>query len=327
MPDRARVAALAAASCVVLTVLASCTPDHPAQSSASERAASASTAAAKPLTPTPPSRNEQSGPATGRAPQAHCAQTPSHCGYPDATNTGWRPTGVTLTTDGLKLDADGVLVLDRPGVVLDGKDIQGCVTIKAADVTIKRSRIRCASYYPVEVTTGLRGILLEDVEIDGLNSPTGNAAIGFDGYTLRRADVHNVQDGPHLGGDVLIEDSFVHDLVGCDSCHNDTIQSNGARNAVLRHNTFSNEASGKNAVVRIATEQSEVLDFTVEDNLLAGGNYAVQVRSQGNGFPRNVRVLGNRIVPDQRYGPFDVTDGTIVAQGNFLDDTLGTVVP
>ncbi|WP_157357346.1 hypothetical protein [Amycolatopsis nigrescens] len=273
--------------------------------------------------PPPPSTAPPVVPAAMRP--TGCIQVPSACGYPDSTNTGWRPTGITLTTDGITLTDEGELILDQPGAMVDGKDIEGCVSVKADNVVIIRSRIRCPSFFPVRVYEGFRGVVLQSVEIDGLNSPTGNAAVGFDGYAIRNSDIHHVQDGPHLGGDVLIENSYVHDLVGCDICHNDTIQSNGARNAVLRHNTFSNQAGGKNAVVRIATEQAPVFDFTVEDNLLAGGNYALQVRSQGHGFPQNVRAVRNRIVPDWRFGPFDVTGGTIFAEGNYSDDTLAPI--
>ncbi|ONI81169.1 hypothetical protein ALI144C_21755 [Actinosynnema sp. ALI-1.44] len=244
------------------------------------------------------------------------------CGFPDASNTGWQPTGVKLTTAGVNLTSEAEFQITERGAVIDGKDIRGCVSIKADNVKIKRSRIRCESYFPIRIYEGFRNAVIEDTEIDGLNSATTNAAVGFEYYTLRRVNIHSLGEGPHMGADVVIEDSYVHDLASCDICHNDAIQSSGARNVVLRHNTFINDAMGKNAVVRIATEQGDSHNFLVEDNLLAGGNFAVQVRSQGNGFPVGVRVLNNRIVPTWRFGPFDVTDGRIEASGNFRDDTL-----
>jgi hypothetical protein len=275
----------------------------------------------------PPAAPETSGSATETSQLTGCVQQPSRCGYPDATKTGWRPTGVTLTTDGVNLTSDGEMIIDQPNTVIDGKDIQGCVSIKADNVVIKRSRIRCGSYFVVRLYEGFKNAVMEDIEVDGLNSPTGNAALGFDSITVRRADIHNVTDGPHPGDNAIIEDSYVHDLYGCDICHNDAIQTAGASNAVLRHNTFVNEASGKNSAIRIATEQGPVRNFLVENNLLAGGNYAIQVRSQGFGFPSGVVVTGNRIVPDWRYGPFDTVGGTIVAKGNFRDDNLAPVTP
>jgi hypothetical protein len=260
------------------------------------------------------------------APKTNCVNTLRACGYPDASNTGWQPTGAKLTTSGVDLTADAEFQILDDGAVIDSKDIRGCVSIKANNVTIKRSRVRCDSYFPIRIYEGFKNAVIEDTEIDGMNSGTTNAAVGFDNYTLRRANIHSLGEGPHMGGNVLIENSYVHDLASCDICHNDAVQSSGALDVVLRHNTFINDAMGKNAVVRIATEQGESHNFLVENNLLAGGNFAVQVRSQGHGFPVNVRVIGNRIVPTWRFGPFDVTDGTIETTGNYRDDTLEPVI-
>jgi hypothetical protein len=268
-------------------------------------------------------------PSAGVSPtQTNCIRSPHLCGYPDETNTGWAHTGVRLTTDGVTLTAEREFTIDTPGTVVDSKDIRGCVNIKADNVTIKRSRIRCDSYFPVRVYEGgFKNAVLEDDEIDGMNATDGNAAVGFDYLTLRRLDIHSVVSGPHMGDDVLVEDSYVHDLIGCQICQNDNIQTSGARNVVVRHNTLVNDASGKNTLVVIATEQGSVSGFTVENNLLAGGNYAVQIRTHNLGFPQGVRVLGNRIVPTWRYGPFEVMGGTIEAKGNYLDDSLAPVSP
>jgi hypothetical protein len=288
----------------------------PETSSSSSAPAPSSSQAPKPGTSKP------AAPPPVAAPGTNCVKTLRACGYPDASNTGWQPTGVKLTTAGVKLTADREFQITTAGTVIDGKDIQGCVSIKANNVTIKRSRVRCDSYFPIRVYEGIRNAVVEDTEIDGMNSGATNAAVGFEYYTLRRVNIHNTGEGPHMGTDVTITDSYVHDLANCDICHNDAIQSSGALNVVLRHNTFINDADGKNAVVRIATEQGDSRNFLVENNLLAGGNYAVQVRSQGNGFPQGVRVLNNRIVPTWRFGPFDVVDGRIDATGNFRDDNL-----
>ncbi|MCE7006464.1 hypothetical protein LWC34_27080 [Kibdelosporangium philippinense] len=265
-------------------------------------------------------------PAPPAQPKTNCIKTLKACGYPDASNTGWQPTGVKLTTAGVNLTADAEFQINEPGAVIDGKDIRGCVSIKANNVKIKRSRVRCDSYFPIRVYDGFKGAVIEDTEIDGLNSGTTNAAVGFDHYTLRRVNIHSLGEGPHMGTNVLIENSYVHDLASCDICHNDAIQSSGALNVVLRRNTFINDATGKNAVVRIATEQGDSKNFLIEDNLLAGGNFAVQVRSQGNGFPVNVRVINNRIVPTWRFAPFDHTDGEIETKGNYRDDTLAPLI-
>jgi hypothetical protein len=274
--------------------------------------------------------------AAGADPAVNCTERPSACGFPDATNTGYRHTGVTLTTDGVVLNPDGDFVVTRPGVI-DGKDIRGCVLVRAANVTIRRSKISCTGYFNIRLFPGAANFTLEDVEVDG-SGPANNAAFVDDGagpVTVRRLDMHDVADGPHPGEHWLIEDSYIHDLTRCGVCHNDTIQSAGANDVVLRHNTLVNLAGtvepegGMNAVVRIATEQGPVSGFVVEDNLLVGGNFAVQVRSQGSGPPTGVRIVNNRIgrgtTPDgqpyPRFAAFDLTDvPDVEVAGNVWDD-------
>jgi hypothetical protein len=159
--------------------------------------------------------------------------------------------------------------------------------------------------------------------------------------TVRRMNMHHVADGPHGGWHWLIEDSWIHDLTRCAVCHNDTFQSAGADTVALRHNTLENLTGtsgpdgGMNAVVRIATEQGPVTNFVVENNLLVGGNFAVQVRSQGYGAPQGVRILNNRVgrgtTPDgqpyPRFGAWDYPDVQVEISGNVWDDTGQAVSP
>ena len=268
----------------------------------------------------------------------NCVVKPSACGYPDETNTGYKHTGVTLTTNGININNEGDFIISQDNTVIDSKRIDGCVIVKAKNVTIKRSLITgCRAYYNIWMQEKAGGgiadtsnFLMEDVEVDG-NKVFTNAAIVDDngkGMVIRRMHMHDVADGPHPGENWLIEDSYIHDMYVCpNECHTDSIQSAGASNVTIRHNTILNNpdnagTGGKNAVVRIATEQGPVDNFIVDNNLLDGGNYAVQVRSQGNGAPRGVKVTNNRIVPTWRFAPYDFTGIPVVLTGNFRDDTL-----
>lgn len=323
-----------------LILLAGCGP-WPAPSGRPTRHPSTSSTPAPPSTTstvTPPSSTT-----TTQPPRTGCFKLPSACGYPDGTNTGYKPTGVTTTTTGVSYNGDGDFDALTAGAVIDGKVINGCVNIKAPNVTIKRSVVKgCGSYFNLRLYPGAGGFVIEDTEVDG-SGAVNNAAMVDDGVgpvTMRRVNMHNVADGPHPGEHWLIVDSWIHDLTRCDVCHNDTIQSLGANDVTVRHNTLENLAGttkdgGMNSVVRIATEQGPVSGFVVQDNLLAGGNYAVQVRSQGSGAPQGVQVLNNRIArgttpdsqPYPRFGPYDFTDvPTAVWTGNVWDDT-GQSIP
>ena len=111
--------------------------------------------------------------------------------FPGATTTGV-PEGTTLTP------VNGRLVITKAGSIVDGKDINGCVEVKANDVTIKRSRIRCTGYYTVRQYAEYSGLVIEDSEIDGLRS-TKSVGVAFGRYTLRRVDIHGVEDGVQAG--------------------------------------------------------------------------------------------------------------------------------
>jgi hypothetical protein len=242
----------------------------------------------------------------------------------------------------LKAVHNGPYTVTTPGVVLDGLNINGCVIIRARDVTIRRSLLAgCDGWFALHLYPEAANFTLEDTEIDGkgLVRDSGFTEDGTGPVTLRRIHMRNVQDGLRVGENLLLEHSYVTDLTACDICHNDTVQSAGAINVTLRHNTLFNlvgtysAEGGMNSVVRIATEQGPVKGFTVEDNLLVGGNFAVQVRPQGNGAPEGVRVVNNRIgrghiddntptgSPYPRWGaPFDY-GVPVESSGNVWDDT------
>jgi hypothetical protein len=285
---------------------------------------------------TPQPNTPGDGGSTG--PKKNCIIKPSACGYPDGSNTGYKHTGVTLSTSGITINQDGDFIISQDNTIIDSKRIDGCVIVRAKNVTIKRSLItNCQAFYNIWMQElpggGIRdtsNFLMEDVEVDG-NQVFTNAAIVDDngkGMTIRRMDMHDVADGPHPGENWLIEDSYIHNMYVCpNDCHTDSIQSAGAINVTIRHNTIlnnpdNNGTGGKNAVVRIATEQGPVNGFIVDNNLLDGGNYAVQVRSQGNGAPTGVVITNNRIVPTWRFAPYDFTGIPLTLTGNFRDDTL-----
>jgi hypothetical protein len=84
---------------------------------------------------------------------------------PIATNTGWQPTGVTLTP------MVGNITITTDGTVIDSKDISGYIHIQANNVTIKRSRLKTTDYTPIGVASGYTNITITDNEIDGLMGP------------------------------------------------------------------------------------------------------------------------------------------------------------
>ena len=217
-------------------------------------------------------------------------------GFPDASTTGV-PAGVVLTP------RVGDVVVKQSGTVLDGLDIQGCVTVRADDVTIRRSRIRCAGQpgnWPVRIGVGFRGLLVEDVEIDGRGVAT--VAVQGENYTLRRVDVHDVIDGPRLGSNTVVEDSYIHDLTHLTGTHNDALQTLGGDNIIVRRNTLlaynATTDDPNNGAIQTGSLSTPLTNMVVESNYMNGGSYTVR----GGATPRDGDKITNYVFRHNVFG-------------------------
>ncbi|MCI2239874.1 hypothetical protein MN205_15475 [Kineococcus sp. TRM81007] len=216
---------------------------------------------------------------------------------------GPHDTGVPL---GAVLQPSGSLTITEDGRVVENLDIEGCVSVQADDVVLRNVRIRCGHQQRAVVIEGSdRDLLIEDSEIDGLGST--EVAVGWSGYTLRGVEVHDVIDGPRLGSDVTVEDSWVHDMVRVGDSHSDALQSNGGTGIVVRGNTLvptdTSDGDVLNAAVQLGAENDsgELSDVLIEGNYLDGGNYSVNVRDDDgiSGVVLRDNVFGS----GARYGP------------------------
>ena len=222
--------------------------------------------------------------------------------WPGPADTGV-PRGTVLAAYTGKLD------ITEPNTVIDGMEINGCLEIKATNITIKRSKITCKAEggMIIKVYDELPGgasVTVEDSEIDGQGEGLG---IGFGYFTLRRVDLHNVNEGVRVSGHCTIEDSWIHDLVFTDEKdHQDILQTTEGSQMVVRHNTLEsfNPTANEpfNAVFMLGSETGpSVSDLLVEGNLMTGGNYTVNFRPDIKA--QNIRFRNNVFVRNARYGP------------------------
>jgi hypothetical protein len=237
------------------------------------------------------------------------APAPGSGAFPGAHNTGV-PAGVTLTPFGLNRR------VTTDNAVIDGKDIVGCLTIVADNVTITRSRIRCGGPHGIRVLDGFTNLVVEDSEIDG-SSGEISAAVCCGNYTLRRVDIHDVMDGPRLGDNTVIEDSWIHDLKRVPGSHNDALQIQRGTNVTVRRNNLqAYNAVTKdpmNAVLMVGSLTGDVTNFRFEHNLVNGGNYTIFAGYGDVDYSMNDFVIrGNRFGRDFRYGLVRSLGGTTV---------------
>lgn len=239
-----------------------------------------------------PSPEPSAPPAAASVTRAPNTRAPST--FPGPDNTGV-PSGTTLR-------ASGSIKVTQDGQVLSGLNITGCVTVTAKNVVLRKSRITCDGLYSIR-TDGAVNLVVEDVEIDGKGK--NSAAVCCGEYTLRRVDISNVIDGPRLGSNVVVEDSWIHHLTRQPGSHNDALQTTGASNIVVRGNSL--EAYNPvtrdpfNACLMIGSTTGPVVSNLIfERNYCNGGNYSIGVREDLNAV--NIRMYGNVFGRNYRYG-------------------------
>jgi len=239
-------------------------------------------------------------------------------GLPDATNTGV-PAGTSLSSS-------GSLTVTRDGAVVDSKLVKGSITVKADNVTIRRTKIENEALYPIQIKSGYRGLVVEDTEIDG--NGVASVAVLRGEYTLRRVNIHAVKDGPRIEGDnVVIEDSYIHHLTRVPEGHHDTIQIRRGVGIIIRHNNLQayNDRldDPMNAVIQTGSLIGLVSNVLIERNLLNGGNYSL---AAGGPSIQQWVARNNRFGRDFRYAVARNVDAHDVWEGNVWHDT-GEPVP
>ncbi|NAZ86844.1 right-handed parallel beta-helix repeat-containing protein [Kineococcus indalonis] len=224
----------------------------------------------------------------------------------------------------------GDQTITRDGTVLDGVQIEGCVVVKADDVVIRGSKVNCrrkGRQVAVQVADGARNLLVEDTEIDATGADVG---VGWGNYTLRRVNLHGSADGARWGTNVLIEDSWIHDMSREDGLHSDAVQTTSASDVVVRRNVLdpSNGGDPLNSAVMIGTETGaqRLENVLIEGNRLGGGSYTINVRGDAN--ITGLVIRGNTFEDNSRYGAMILPTGKdITVSGNVMGWTGAEVAP
>ncbi|MBO4209087.1 hypothetical protein [Micromonospora echinofusca] len=228
---------------------------------------------------------------------------PAQQAVPPTPITAWPGPDNTGVPPGTALRRSGSLALRIDGQVITNLDIYGCVSVHARNVTIRKSRINCASTaYSVRTYGSVVNLVLEDVEINGLGRNA--AAVCCGNYTLRRVDIHNVIDGPRMGSRSTIVDSWVHDLVRVDRSHNDTLQTTGGSDITIRHNRLEpynpSTEDPFNACLMIGSTTTPVRNLLFAGNYCNGGNWSIGVRADL--VASNIVIRENAFGRNYRYG-------------------------
>jgi LmbE family N-acetylglucosaminyl deacetylase len=291
-----------------------------------------------------------------RAERAAAAPSSPLAGFPSRSSTGV-PAGTKLVRvpqdatsgAGWHVGTNGNVIVDRPGTVLSGLDIRTAVQNEFPGLVVRKSRIRCIGENDWCLVLG-PGSLVEDVEVGGLeNGHTFSTAVGIwsgssgPPSTIRRVDVHHLQSGLRLDGNVLLEDSFLHDFPMGDpvfdarlgtsrtDMHTDAVLSTRGGGVVVRHNRFE---SGNTANLFVQWDVTDskaphIGSYLVERNLFTtvernGQNSSWGVAVEEAGVDGPITVRDNTFERGWGVGPLRLPDGAVATGNTYVD---GTPIP
>lgn len=251
-------------------------------------------------------------------------------GKPGPSNTGV-PAGTKLTV------VTGDVTYAKDGAVISGKDFRGFVKVTGRNITLKNSifRGRATSYNAALLDTEAgTGTVVVDSEFVPSHPSATIDGIWANRTSIYRAHIHGSVDGVKTGSNVLVQDSYIHDMSwfasdpnqGGGPTHPDGVQSFlGAAHVTLRHNTI-DMSTTKDAN---ATYQDSASDVRVEGNWLDGGGCMLNFNHVDKPLS-GIHITGNRFGRHSYFKcPILLSSQTTLNtnSGNVWDDTGSPIPP
>lgn len=249
--------------------------------------------------------------------EKNCLSDPHVCGYPDSTNSGV-PSGITLTSH------SGETITTAGSTVKDDS-FTGELTIDASNVTVEDDQVNEG----INVAPGLTGVTISHSTCTGDNVQNcvfakSKALVTSDYFT---------GCGECINGAVTLENSYLDVSAVISGEHYEAIYYGGGEGPlVINHNTmFSpNHDQGETAVIFASVDFGNQTTLTIDNNLLAGGNYTIYGGGSGNGgkVVGPVTVKGNHFSRkyDANGGYYGVAsyfnEAVTTWSGNVWDETL-----
>lgn len=261
---------------------------------------------------------------------------PSSSSWPDATNTGYEPTGVTLHACASLITVSGTY---------DSCQFNGGVDVRANNVRITRSLIKgqVAAYSgdPGQQS----GLVISDTTINcGCQSQDDShtpVAIDESNYTLLRVNLYNSGHGAAVRSNVVIQDTWIHGLGGNTEAHKDGIFSGDGTNVTIKHNNIEcndGPLAGCTSAIGLLSDFGDITYYTIDNNLLNTNGASCFYGSGGPQkpyAPHHITFTNNhfgRAINGKcgDSGPVSYWDSSkpgMVWSGNVWDDTGAAVSP
>jgi hypothetical protein len=247
------------------------------------------------------------------------------CGWPGPTNTGY-PSGQTFTnTTSRSITANGTTI---DGEKITGNSGDAVLEIYATGVIIRNSWLIRSSgtgdggTAVIKVYPGA-SVTIERSTLDGGNRTHGCIWHEGSNMTAKFNNCFGMNDGIFMwesndgvdngqGDNFTVTDNYLHDFTEqAANGHIDGLQTEGAKNGLIEHNTFkvskragdpSVEGGGVNSAISIWNGHKTSNNIAVKNNLIAGGGFSIYAQdyhpselSPNGGFSvTNVQYTNNK---------------------------------
>jgi hypothetical protein len=250
-------------------------------------------------------------------PQPGSTIDPARFGMPTADTAGV-PAGVTLT------NYTGPMTITTPGTVIDGKIINGTLTVKASNVTIRNCIIQNFGWWGIEGENS-PNLHVEYCDFIGAGATTATNSAILGSGTFIGNDIQGVAIGIQLtDGASTVRDNYIHDLRSKTADpHFDGITCLGRQKGVIiEHNTISVPQSGGTASILIANTFGPVDDVLINNNLMYGDpSYTVYFTNATN------IVFTNNYVDRGYYGYYVIENANPTNRNNVEWDNRIDPIP
>jgi len=211
----------------------------------------------------------------------------------------------------------GGLTVSVDGTVVDGYKISGGVTVNAKNVVIRNSWITNSAggvngTGVVKILQGASATIDHNL-LDGLNAT--HACIWHEGASMVATanECTGVNDGifswattvgvDGTGDNFTIADNWLHNFTTlAANGHVDGYQTEGAKNGVIRHNTF-DVAQDQTSAIAIWNGRKSASNIAVTNNLIQGGGFSVYAEdyNPSESSPAGGYTVTNITFTDNRF--------------------------
>jgi hypothetical protein len=258
---------------------------------------------------------------------------------------GWTEAQILSGASPLK-HVVGDITVTQPGTVISNEWIDGCIAIKASNVTIQNSLIHSANKCHggngqsggAAIDTGndpsaLSGVQVIDTEVDGISAPSDDQGVGTVSLTCLRCNVHGYTKDVWMSDGMSVIDSYIHDQAAAGAAHTEPVMIDGGDNVLLQH-SYVKSTPGQDyttGAIGLLSDYGGSSHVRLINNYAEGGSG--WDLSGGAPYGTYITITGNALSPINGWGGtdywkyYDPSGTGNVWSNNYNSETLAPINP